>query len=1144
MHNKPIRKILSLIFIFNLIFQQSGFAQMIGKVDIAKYLNQMNSFSVQDKFRPIHLRYFSYDALTNNFEILLDKGDLKDIKDYQLKEQGQELLEYFLIGITLPDENFWVNLRPDSESQIIDLELAHTDLGKILLEADLQLKKDTARFTSPETPEGRSYWNKLYQKAGQLFGGDNVAIPTLTRPWIVPQEVIIRETADSAYVYKATLKVMLEQDHLKNSADYNFKDARLKELNEYSSQLIRENIIPKLTKEVNTSKKYAALRQVFYSLILSRWFKARFSGKSGLYPDLINRHNLTSLTSQEPWSKTTYFKEYQKSFQNGEYNIKEAVTTLTGGQVIRSYFSGGIKLTGDLNIPQPGQAAASPLGIFSGRNPSFLGIAARSGMVGLAGMPTPETPLPVLTPAVVRTAASPMTNPQRGKIASSPVVPPSDQEVSFANMQLRAALDRLEPIRRVFEGERFGGMVARPILTLVRSSADEPLPLVVHKGEVHRLDRHSNMIVARPGPETPGTLIGGNMTPGPTFVDLTLVIPKAVTKAEVIDGLRAVGIRVKSAEASSDMLGVRGIGIPDLIVDEKTLAVIEVPNVGSLIDVKVWYDAGKEFVEPQPLTTEPLPVVRGSLMEPSKFTRRPRLPRTLRVGFNGFGRIGQMVERQIALFNEPDQIQVVAANDPEATAAGVAERLTYDTEHGQFPGTVHADKDGAFVDVEVDGRRQRIAISRSRVNLNDLEGRDLAQLPWRSHQVDVVIDAVGPFLSKEALEGHIIAGAKGVILTAPSRADEKKGEHRADFSLLIGVNDQQLHPEARVTDCASCTTNSYVPPQWVLGQKSLKVIAGNLLTVHAYTGTQALVDRYAREAERGRAGARNMILTDTGAGRATAPILPHLKGMLSAAALRLPVGTGSVSVSTNIMEVTDDEPLTVERVNAHFHALAETDQLKGILATERGLVSSAQLTGRSESSILLEDGTQVILLGGRQYLVRTLHWYDNEWGYSARIVDALYLLGEKLLAQEASPAAITVKSAGGSNERDASLGAKASSPMAPEALGGIDFRVINMITQPMGNFSGLNFTLPKLSHLEDINLDEELESIQKMLKAGIMPSGERLKEYVAACYQKGVSGRYIDGIINFLVDICRMQEDEISVTPDDIKALLLVVDSR
>lgn len=341
MFNKS--KILSLILCICLICEQAGFAQVSATLDISAHLANLRANFTPDVFRPLHLRYLSYKPLENNFQLFLDKGSLKEPTSNELQDATKTLLNYFLVGVSLPNDTFWVNLRPDAEGQIIDGRLARTDVGRIMLEADLQLKKDTARFSSPENPEGKRYWDKLYKKAGEIFGSENITIPTLTRPWIVPGEIIISEAMDSAYIYKATLKVMLEQDYLKDSVVYNFKDQKQKDLNEYSSQLIREIIIPKLTKEINSSKRYAALRQVYYSLVMAQWFKARFSGKQGKYYDLINSQNLQNLTSKEPWSKTFYFKEYQKNFQQGEYNIREQVYT-PYGQTIRSYFSGGMKL--------------------------------------------------------------------------------------------------------------------------------------------------------------------------------------------------------------------------------------------------------------------------------------------------------------------------------------------------------------------------------------------------------------------------------------------------------------------------------------------------------------------------------------------------------------------------------------------------------------------------------------------------------------------------------------------------------------------------------------------------------------------------------------------------------------------------------
>ncbi|MDO8748222.1 MAG: hypothetical protein Q7J72_03780 [Candidatus Omnitrophota bacterium] len=373
------KKIVSLILCLLFILQQSGLAQSIRVVDISQYLgSKPPASSPEDTFRPVHLRYLSYDNLNNNFKLLLDQGAAQPHSlpagrqaNPALEQVTNELLKYFFIGLTLPNSSFWVNLRPDAPDNIIDENLAKTDIGKILLEADLNLKKDTSNLTSPQTSEGKAYWDKLYQKAGELFGTENITIPTITRPWIVPDEIIIRESpGTSAYIYKATLKVMLEEDYLKSSQlsavgyqQYEFKDQRLKELNQYSTQLIKELIIPKLTREINSSKRYASLRQVYYSLIFAQHFKKKFSQSTGENPyvKLIDSRNLTNLTSKEPWDKRTYFNDYQKSFQQGEYNLKATISTAYG-QAIRSYMSGGVML----------DMASSVLIIPTKREPTFV----------------------------------------------------------------------------------------------------------------------------------------------------------------------------------------------------------------------------------------------------------------------------------------------------------------------------------------------------------------------------------------------------------------------------------------------------------------------------------------------------------------------------------------------------------------------------------------------------------------------------------------------------------------------------------------------------------------------------------------------------------------------------------------------------
>lgn len=338
-------KILALFLSFLLIFEQSGFAQVAAQLGIPGQIAALQGYIVPDAFRPLHLRYLEYDTLNNNFQLFLDKGSLKDPKPEEVKDTTKQLLNYFSVGLALPSESLWVNLRPDGEDNIIDPDLAKTDLGKVMLEADLQLKKDTARFTSPETPQGKTYWDKLYKKAENLFGSDNVTIPTLTRVWILPHEIILSENKSSAYIRKATLRVLLEKDYLKDSSTYEFNDPKLKELNEYSSQLFRELIIPKLTKDVNAARRYAPLRQVYYSLIMAQWFKARFSGKKNPYSKLIDQRNLAGLTSKEPWSKSTYFNAYQKSVNEGEYNIRQNQNVAFSAfhETAKSYFSGGVQ---------------------------------------------------------------------------------------------------------------------------------------------------------------------------------------------------------------------------------------------------------------------------------------------------------------------------------------------------------------------------------------------------------------------------------------------------------------------------------------------------------------------------------------------------------------------------------------------------------------------------------------------------------------------------------------------------------------------------------------------------------------------------------------------------------------------------------
>lgn len=330
-----LKRLLAVILCFCFAFQQSGFCQIAPQAFIAAAGASVPAG--KEKFRPPHLRAVSYDGFAPSLDVLIDKGDGPAPVD---PADSRAILKYFLIGLALPDEVFWVNLRPDSPAQMLDDRLARTDLGRVLLEADLQLKKDVAAYTSPMTSEGSHYWDRLYRKAEELFGGQTPEIPTVCRPWIVPGEIVVAETGRSAYIYKATLKVMLEEDYLKGAAN-GFQDERLRRLNDYAAGLMREEIVPLMTVKVNSAKCYAELRQVYYSLVLAAWFKAGFRYKPGAYPALIGCGKLAGLASETAWEKETYFRAYRDSFEKGEYSLRENSVSASG-QSVRTYFSGGI----------------------------------------------------------------------------------------------------------------------------------------------------------------------------------------------------------------------------------------------------------------------------------------------------------------------------------------------------------------------------------------------------------------------------------------------------------------------------------------------------------------------------------------------------------------------------------------------------------------------------------------------------------------------------------------------------------------------------------------------------------------------------------------------------------------------------------
>ncbi len=328
----------------------------------------------------------------------------------------------------------------------------------------------------------------------------------------------------------------------------------------------------------------------------------------------------------------------------------------------------------------------------------------------------------------------------------------------------------------------------------------------------------------------------------------------------------------------------------------------------------------------------------------------------MRVAINGFGRIGRSVYR---ILDADPNIDVIAINDLYDNDV-LAYLLKYDTVMSNF-----------YSEARIEGNY--LVTPGERVLM--LSQSDMALLPWKDLDIDVVIEATGVFRKRSQLEGHLQAGAKRVILTVPSK-DE------IDFTVVIGVNEDGLKPEHRIVSNASCTTNCLAPVAKVLND-AFGILDGLMTTTHAYTNDQRLADVPHKDWRRGRAAAENIVLTTTGAAKAVGKVIPELKGRLDGMASRVPVPDGSVV--DLIVEVGKD--VTAKEVNKAMETAAKTERMKHVLLYSDFKWVSSDIVGNPYSSIFDPEFTRVI---GKR-IVKVLSWYDNEWGYSNRVVDLIRL---------------------------------------------------------------------------------------------------------------------------------------------------------
>ena len=331
----------------------------------------------------------------------------------------------------------------------------------------------------------------------------------------------------------------------------------------------------------------------------------------------------------------------------------------------------------------------------------------------------------------------------------------------------------------------------------------------------------------------------------------------------------------------------------------------------------------------------------------------------VRIAISGFGRIGRNVLRAMVEAKRKD-LEVVAINDL-VSAKDNAHLLRYDSVHGRFPG-----------EVKVEG--ESIDVGNGPIKV--LAERDPKKLPWKSLSIDIVLECTGIFTDKEKAVAHIEAGAKRVLVSAPSKG--------ADLTVVYGVNHDKLKPEHKVVSNASCTTNCLAPVAKVLNDL-VGIKSGFMTTIHAYTNDQNVLDQAHKDMRRARAAAVNMIPTSTGAAAAVGLVLPELKGKLDGTAIRVP--TPNVSVVD--LKFIPGRETSVEEINKAMEA-ASKQQLKGILGVTNEPLVSIDFNHNPASSTF--DLTQTQIVDGR--LVRVLSWYDNEWGFSNRMSDTAVAMGK------------------------------------------------------------------------------------------------------------------------------------------------------
>jgi len=1076
------KKIISFFISFCFVFEQVGFAQIAGQLDISARMSNMYSSMVFEKYRPLHLRYLSYDQLNNDFKLLLDKGSTKENKSEVLEKAASDLLKYFFIGIALPNDVFWVNLRPDSPKEIINDDLAKTDIGKIMLECDLQLKKDTAKYTSPETFQGKEYWNKLYKRAEELYGREDITIPTLTRPWIVPDEIIVREAKGSAYIYKATLKVMLEQDYLKGNSNFSFPDEKSKILNEYSSQIIRETIIPKLTREINSSKRYAPLRQVYYSLILAQWFKQSHKGAKSQVSSKIDAKDLTDLTSRAKWDKGTYFKAYQKSFKDGEYNIKENRSNVYG-QTIRSYFSGGTTFNSIGNVM--GIDKMNPkneLSFISWKKetvPNYL--------VSIAGNGNGEI--------------AKITN-NAEEIKTESKLPGGGETESIKNLgdQLKASSERLAELRNNMprtnnegEGYEYSARYGREMAGLeaqIRSSLsraqelfgakqnrlkalEDGMPGTNNQGEGYEYSARYGREIAslRAEKEALNNLINKGSLILPDGGDIDKL--KGLLQDKVFAEEMANYLNDKYNEAQPENQRYALYGEKDITTPSGTTKkdVAIAMNVAGFYALETAVGALRESSnrQEQSIVQVLTDIANGKLSEQENNLVMRFANATWKAG-QPFRDINRITRGAFTLWDslsreekDKDMVQVKNAagkvlekmngleNNPANQEAKLKE-LLQDKVFAEEMANYLNDKYN-----EAQPENQRYA----------LYGEKDITTPSGTTKKDVAIAMnVAGFYALETAVGAL-----------------RESSNRQEQSIVQVLTDIA---NGKLSEQENNLVMRFANATWKAGQPFRDI---NRITRGAFT----LWDSLSREEKD-----KDMVQVKNAAGK----VLEKIGNV------------GTKDGGDRRGELEDENGIVpgfnAKRLEKEAELIKDNPRYTGSFARSMldGLTADDDLQVRVDAYNELADERLGKGMGRRKEIVNGEERWEDPFRDGGKLVTP----------QQTQKADTNTKG----------------------PLGGIDFRTLPIITQPMGEL--LMKEIINMPKINIADLDQEWQAMQKMIEADACPSTMRIKEFLGACYQKGELKQRADKVLACLAGILRMEEDEGKTTEPQMKVMLALLE--